>query len=241
MTLYLKVGGYSSATCTVRVSGRQMRPVEYNTFVIAHEDELTIEGYLYADGPAALSTAMSTLQAYARAGNVDVGLMSTVTGATAHYLPMLGSLGGVKIDLKFADTPLHMATEVKFILTAVATYSNGYETRNTVLLEETVSITGSGGPDIVLAPQAGAMSIYQTVSDYTDVQVVQSGRIVGRNSFPSLPAPLIATAGARSAKLDRDQTSYVTRGTAIMLRARDYSYTFNLPTSPGAMVPTALT
>lgn len=248
MGLYLKIGDYTTNTCTVRVSSRQLAPVNYNGFTIANKHTIAFEGHLYADGPANLSIEMNLLHTATRIPNQEVGLRFVVIDPysdtqTAHYLKPFGAIGGVQIeDFKFADTPLHMATEVKFSMTASAIYNNDYELRNRVSLEETVSITGEGGPDTVLATQVGLPSIYQTLADYTDVQVVQSGRVTGRTlASVGLPSPLIATSGARVQKATRDTTSYVMKGTAILLYAREYQYTFNLPTHPGTVLPTVLT
>lgn len=245
MSLYLKIGSYSSGTCTVRVSTRSVKPIEINSYIVAHEIELTVEGYLYASGPVSLSTAMDSLQAYMQVPNQIIGIVHVdafaVETNTAHYLTTTGAIGRVRVkDFKFVDTPLSMATEVKYSLTAAALYANAYETRTLVSLDETLSITGEGGPDTVLATQAGAPSIYQDITDFTDVQVVQSGRVTGR-TLPAMPSPLITLAGARVQKATQDKQSYVMRGTQIFLYVREYQYTFNLPTPPGTIAPTVLT
>lgn len=240
MSLYLTKGAYSSPACTVRVTSRSVRPIEYNTYIIAYEQDLTIEGHLYALGPGNLSTAMYNLEVAMAIPFESIGV-SYSGGQTQHWLSTLGSIGSVRIkDFKFMDTPLHMATEVKYSLTATAMYNNANLARSIVSLEETVSVTGEGGPDIVLASQAGAISVYQQVADYTDVHVIQSGKMTSR-TLQALPTPLIVTAGARVQKASKDSISYVMRGTQILLYNREYSYTFNLPTSPGTVVPTVLT
>lgn len=241
MGLYLQIGAYTTATCTVRVANRAIAPVKYNGFTVAHQHTITFDGHLYADGPGNLSTAMNLMEAAIKVPNSAIGIVSTVTGNTSHFLTTTGAIGLVQVDdFKFVDTPLHMATEVKFSLTASAMYNNAFETRNIVSLEETVSVTGEGGPEIVLAPQVGAISIYQQVSDFTDVQVVQSGRVTGR-TLPSLPSPVIPGSEARMQKLTRDTISYQMRGTSILLRIREYQYTFQLPVHPGLVLPTVLT
>lgn len=244
MGLYLQVGLYSSAVNTVRVSARKIRPIEINKFIVAHEHELTIEGYLYAIGAGNLTTAMNSLEAAVKTPNQTIALISTEDGATAHALATSGALGGVVVkDFAFADTPLHMATQVKFTLTASAIYSNTALARNVVSLDETVTIQGDGDAETALAPQAGATSIYQTLSDYTDVMVTQSGTVISRStSGVSLPSPLITTPGAKIAKQTRVARSYRMVGTSILLYVQEYSYSFQLATYPGSVIlPTVLT
>jgi hypothetical protein len=243
MGLYLQIGAYSTPVCTVRCTGRTLRPVEYNAFIVAHEHEQTFEGYLYADGPGNISSAMALLETAVKAPNVDVSLISTSTGTTQHVLLNSGSIGGVVLkDFKFVDTPLHMATQIKFQMTAVALYGNVALARNVVSLTETIRIQGDGGPDVVLAQQAGAKSIYQEIAAFTDVVITQSGKVVSRSSFVAIPAPVITTPGAKISKNTSVTRSYRQRGTTIWLYEQDYSYTFQLPEMPGSpVVPSYLT
>lgn len=243
MGLYLQIGLYSTEVCTVRCTGRTLRPVEYNTFIVAHEHEQTYEGYLYANGPAAISAAMYNLELAVKTPNVDVALISTVGGTTQHALLNSGSIGGVVLkDFKFVDTPLHMATQVKFQMTVVALYGNPLLTRNVVSLTETIRFQGDGEAEVVLATQAGAKSIYQEIAAFTDVIITQSGKVVSRSGFVAIPSPVITTPGAKISRNTSVTRSYRQRGTSIWLYEQDYSYTFQLPEMPGSpVVPSYLT
>lgn len=239
MSLYLVIGSATSDACTVRVSSRSIKPFLVNQFIVAYEHQIVFEGYLYANGPMALSAAMLSLENAVAVENVTVGL-ATEYGSTQHWLSSTGAIGGViKAEIAFEDTPLHMATQVKYRLTANAMYG-ATSSRSVVELNETTTVTGDGGPKTVLASQAGAPSIYQTVADYTNVQVVQSGKITAR-TLPLLPSPLITDAGALDSEQSRDSISYTMKGASILLYHRDYSYTFNLPTYPGVVLPGYLT
>jgi hypothetical protein len=219
-----------------------LKPIEYNTFIIAHDYEQTFEGYLYADGANNISIAMATLENAIKAPGVDVSLVNTVSGATQHTLINSGAIGGdILKDFKFVDTPLHMATHIKFQMTVGGIYANSQQTRNVVSLVETIRIQGDGGPEITLADQAGLKSIYQEIKPYTNVNITQSGKIVSRNGFSSLPAPVIALADAKISKNSGLTKSYTQRGTMIWLYQQDYSYSFQLPELPGSpVVPTYL-
>ncbi len=243
MGLYLQIGTEPLPTNTVRVSSRTLRPIEVNRYIVAHEHELSIEGHLYAIGPANLSTVMAALDALVKVPNPDITLVSTDTGATAHTLLNAGSIGGVVVkNFGYTDTPLHMATEAKFSLTATAIYANSALTRQIVSLTETVRIQGDGGPDDVLAQQAGLKSIYQRLADYTDVMVTQSGKIISRSSSTEVPGPIITVAGAKVSRSTTIQKQVRQFGTSILLYEQDYSYTFQLPELPVTpIVPTILT
>lgn len=238
MGLYLVIGENNSQVNTVRVTGRSVRPIEYNSFIIAYEQDMSFEGWLYADdvnttnNTDELSAKMLALERALTVPNVKIGLQSTVNGQTQHWLAKEGAIGRVRLkSFAFVDTPLSMVTEVKYTMTVTATYGNVSELRSIVTLDETLSYTGTGGPAVVLAPQAGAKSIYQRVADYTDCTVVQSGKMMSRNAAV-LPRPVFIRDGAFQHKLAKDTMSYVMRGTQVLLYVRDYSYTFILPELP---------
>ncbi len=234
--------------CTVRCTGRSLKPVEYNTFIIAHDYEQTFEGYLYASGPRNISPLMASLENAIKAPGVDVKLISFENEpypneqTTHHSLLNSGAIGGVILkDFKFVDTPLHMATQIKFQMTVGGIYANLQQTRNVVSLVETIRIQGDGGPEITLADQAGLKSIYQEIKPYTNVNITQSGKIVSRNGFSSLPTPVISLADAKISKNSGLTKSYTQRGTMIWLYQQDYSYSFQLPELPSSpVVPTYL-
>ena len=246
MTIYFAKGSYFSPTCTVRVSSRSVKPIIINTFPVAFEQDITFEGFLYRtpyvnDGVGDLSYKMLMLERAMSIPNENVGV-AYAGGITQHWLPTVGAIGAVYLkSFAFQDTPLHLATEVKWNATFSATYNNTALTRNLVSLEETTTISGEGGPVDVLAPQAGLQSIYQRIADYSDVQVVQSGKVTGRVR-PTLPNPLITVAGARDQRLTRITESRVVRGLSVLLYVMEYQYTFNLPSFPtGGVAPTLLT
>ena len=240
MAIFLTIGAATSDPCTVRVTGRSVKPIEYNTFIVAYEQDLSFEGYLYANGPAALSVKMLALERALAIPNVSIGLSYT-GGQTHHWLSTAGAIGNVRLKaFAYSDTPLHMAKECKYNLTVTGMYNAVNELRSVVQLDETLSYTGTGGPNVVLAPQAGALSVYQQIADYTDVTVVQTGKMTSR-TLVNLPSPVITTEGAFQHKQAKDTISYVMKGTQIWLFVRDYSYTFILPELPAATLPTYLT
>lgn len=241
MGLYLQVGLYSSPVCTVRCTGRSIRAIEVNTFIVAHEHEISFEGYLYGNGPGVLSGLMANLDLAVAVPNPVVALFSTDSGLTAHSLFPAGAIGPVILkEFRYLDTPMHMATQVKFALTATAIYNNGQELRNVVSLAEQIRIQGDGEAEVGLAPQAGAKAIFQRTADFTEVFVTQSGKLISRGSFALLPGPVITTPGAKISRQTSLTRTYKQRGTSIWLYEQDYSYSFQLPELPGILVPSYL-
>lgn len=239
--MYFEKGAYSTADCTVRASNRTIRPIKIGVFIVAYEHKLVIEGHLYASGPIALSTKMNELQNALSIPNESLGVKYDTT-QTSHWLSTSGAIGGVVLDdFAWQDTPLSMATQVKFTASFVATYGNTLDgARQVVSLDENITIIGEGGADTELAPQVGLPSTYQTITDYTDVVVTQSGQIKSK-SIPGMPSPIVTTDGARKVKQTRNSLSYQQVGVDILLYIRDYSYTFNLATFPGTLLPAYLT
>jgi hypothetical protein len=161
---------------------------------------------------------------------------------TEHWLNTLGAIGGVQVTQQgLTDSPLQLATDQRVSITLVAEYPNLNESRTTLEFDETVEILGEGGAETELAEQATAPGFYQTTQLYTPVTVVQSGRIVGKTTFPGLPSPLISTSGARQVRQTWDRKSYEKKGLSVLKFIREYSYTFVLPTHPGTVNPQFLT
>ncbi len=246
VTIYFTKGFYSSPACTVRVASRNVKPIIVNNYAVAFEQDITFEGYLYrspdvVNGVGELSNQMLNLERAMAIPNESVGV-AYIGGQTQHWLSNFGSIGGVFLKaFAFQDTPLHLATEVKWSATFSATYSNTELKRNIFALEETITISGEGGPVDVLAPQAGLKSIYQRIADYSDVQIVQSGKVTAKGR-PRLPDPIILVDGARDQRLTRITESRVVRGLDVLLYVTEYQYTFNLPGIPvnGIKPPTLL-
>lgn len=242
MSLFLQIGTATLPVNTVRATSRNIKAVEVNRFIIAYDVEQTFEGYLYANGPGGLSASMASLEDAISVTNQPVYFISTETGVTQHALNPSGSIGGVVVTgLQYPDTPLSMATQVKFTMTVSARYGNTALKRDVISLVETVRIQGDGGPDDVLAEQAGLPAIYQRLAEYTKVFVTQSGKLISKKSTTEVPGPIITTAGAKISANTSLQKQIKQVGTDILLYEQDYSYTFQLPQMPVTpIIPTIL-
>lgn len=240
MSFYLQYGAYATDPCTVRATSHNVTPVMYNGFAVAFKRSIGIEGYLYGNGTADLLAKMAAMEAALTLPNQSGGIKYS-GGNTQHWLTSVGAIGGVQLEnFNWVDSPLHMVSEAKFQLTLSAEYGNALEPQDVVQWDESVEIIGEGGADTPLATQVGAPSVRQTIADYTDVVVTQSGFVIGRTGYPALPNPLIVTAGARQVRQTRDLKSRVQIRKGIMVYKRAYSYTFTLPSHPGNVNPGVL-
>jgi len=245
MSTRFAYGSYVSKTCIVRSASRTITPRFVNNFAISYtwvlQFELEITEATTTDIVAETIALRQALQAQGLSGGLQY-YNGTTWLNTDHWLNATGAIGGVTITQQgLNDSPLQLATEQRFTLQMQAEYANTNESRTLLQFDETVEITGEGGADTVLVEQAASVGFYQTVQAYTPVQLVQSGRMVGKTAFPSLPSFLITTPGARKVRATRDRKSYEMKGASIVGYVREYSFTFNLATHPGTVNPGFLT
>lgn len=246
MALRFKYGSYTSPICSARPVSRTIVPRMINEFAVSYiwtlGFDIELTGTTTAEIVAATVALRKALEVQNQAGGIQFGNDTDGWFDSDHWLNTTGAIGGVQVTQQgLSDSPLQLATEQRCSITLSAEYPNLNETRTLLEFDETVEILGEGGAETGLAEQATLPSFYQTTQLYTPVTVVQSGRIVGKTAFPSLPSPLIATAGARQVRQTRDRKSYEKKGLSVLKFIREYSYTFVLPTHPGTVNPQFLT
>lgn len=246
MALRFKYGSYTSPICSARPVSRTIVPRMINEFAVSYIWTLTFDIELTGDTTAEIIEATIALRqaisVQGLAGGLQFGSNETGWLNTDHWLNTFGAIGGVQVTQQgLSDSPLQLATEQRCTVTMTAEYANASETRTLLEFVEAVEISGEGGADTELAEQATLPGFYQEITKYTRVVVTQSGRLVGRTNFPSLPQPIISVAGARKVTATRDKKSYETKGLSVLKYIREYSYTFVLPTHPGPINPGLLT
>lgn len=244
--LRFKYGSYTSATGAARPVGLSLATRDVNGFPTTHIWTLTCEVLLLADGPNNVTTAALALSDALRVPYQNGGIQYTLNDTdwynTHHWLNTSGSLNGVlPAPIGFPPTPLQYATEQTVTVTLTAEYPNTDLARTTLRLEEQVSIRGEGGAITVLRPRWNSTSIYQELKPYSDVYVTQSGIVVGRSGYVSLPSPLIGTAGARNVQVTDDNKRLVQVGVGVIEYQRAYAYQFALASHPGTTNPNGLT
>jgi len=239
INLYLYKAGSDTGAHVTGIS-RSVTPVEWNEWTVAWNYSLTVEGYLYGDGSSAISGLMNTFETKMLTQDQEVSIANGSGTNVGHVLTTGTALDGVRtMNFSWTNSPLHMATEAGFTVTFEALYPNTSEDE-VVEFNETVTIVGEGGALKPLAPQASTQSIRQTVRQYSDVVVTQSGTVVGRTGYPNLPSAVILDGDAKQQNLTRDQKSVTQKKDAVLTYRRSYSYTFTLPAHPGVVNPNTL-
>ena len=249
MGLRFVYGSYTGAENHARPVSLSIVPRLVNGFPVSHIWTLQCEVLLLVTpGEEPMSDLTTQAQALIDALAVhdgSGGLQFTTNGTdwsnTSHFLNATTDVGTVVPQpISLPASQLQYATELWVQVQIAAEYANTNFTQSLLRFDETVQITGEGGAETILRPQWNAASVRQQVKPYTDVEVIQSGTIVGKGSFPSLPNYLITESGARDVKVTRDSKSYVHDQAKIVEYVRSYSYRFTLNSHPGTLTPGTL-
>lgn len=207
MSLKLKIGSGYSLTNQSAVSITRTNRRDSTGRKIGYTERWEITGWLTGANASALTTAIGLLVA-ACVDGADVGLYESGSPdvATSHILTSSSTIGGTRLEgPKF---PVGQANEYAnqrtFTLTVEADFESAGITGTLVSFQETVAITGTGGPRFVTQTPLDGPVISQTVSRRSPVVIVQSGSAVGFSSYPTVPGPLLG-AGEHE---DRRQVNY---------------------------------
>jgi len=240
---FFRWGSAYTPDCTAKPLQRRVVPVEINSTAVTRIITQQIEINLPGIDPADLSVKMLEIEAVIAANPYPSGAgivwrkPDTTEYLTGHYLEdnvTTPSFGGIRCtDLAWNPSDLTLATEVKGTITLQAEYA--VVSNEVYAVDETITIIGNGGPVHTLAPQVAAMAVYQTLSDYSPVQVVQSGTVYGKNYMPALPddiIPELALPFARQNTSVREVRKTPSKIRAIWQYQSQYSITFLLPKHP---------
>ena len=249
MGLRFVYGAYVTPEHYARPASLSITPRLVNGYPIGHVWTLNCEVLLLAtpgnEPMADLTSQAAALTAALQIHDQSGGLQFTTDGInwsnTHHYLSAVGAYATISPSpININPSQLMYATELWCNVQIVAEYGNALLTQTYLRMEETVEILGQGGALTVLRPQWNAASVQQEVRPYTDVQVVQSGIVVGRAAYPSLPSALVTASGAIEVTATRDRKSTVQVARAVTEYQRAYSYKFNLNAHPGTLTPRTL-
>jgi hypothetical protein len=187
-------GSYAFAANSCELASRSRvvlsdsgRPVRYVTRV-------NVSGWLEADGQAALSTLEASLRNALATPYQDLKFLTDDGRVTATSLLNASSLSGVRV----VDGPTfdgtsgaEYATLRQFRFEAEAEYLVRSASAAVLSFQESVSVTGDGGPRLRLrVPVNASIIIPQVVTPRSVVRAVQSGQAVGHLGYPAAPPPL---------------------------------------------------
>ncbi len=235
MTTSLSYGNYTHANNEVvirsvdksRVFGPRGTALEY-------VETWTFEGILQAATPAALTTAMNTLEtAYTDSGK---NLIFSIDGnRSQHVLLSSMGLGGPMI------LSLRWTNQFNAEYTTFRSYEITAEIRvpriENELIEFRESLVSSGGlPEFRIHTLRNGPPIVQQVSPATPYRAVQSGMAIGYSRYPSVSPPLFGTASPPlvDREIGRD-TPEIFRGSRINYPIK-WSYQY-LSTGPLFSIP----
>lgn len=154
-----------------------------------------IEGEIIADTQAAITTALAQLESYYNRDGGDAILYLPDGTTSYHALRSRDTLGGVRSGFVFYPDGdgVEYVNGRRWSLELSADYGpNGLGSGDNSLLSfnETVTITGNGGPEFVVRTTRNTKPIKQVVSQSTPYSATQSGTAVGYGAYPQVPPPI---------------------------------------------------
>jgi len=159
-----------------------------------YKEVWNIAGVLFGAYPAAVSAAINALAAaYSVDGQDLVLYLNDGTTPSSHALTGANTTGGVRITRLAFPVGVNgeYSTYRSYEITAEAeVIAAGDATQEFLSWVETVSITGTGGPEIVYPAVLEGEWPAQLLYTHTPVRATQSGQAVGRTRYPSPPPPI---------------------------------------------------
>ncbi len=187
MAVVFRYGGYSSGDDEAELTKVEKQP----TFSgrgkrLTHKETWHVNGELMQATPALIiAAANSLITAFAQDGKTAT---FTVSGTEAHRLSS-DSVSGVRVVYTSFEKqdPAELATVRTYQIVLEATYDACDD--NLVAWEESLEITGTGGPyTIAIETMDGPQLI--TMSNRTGFYYTQSGQAVGYLTYPNTPGPI---------------------------------------------------
>lgn len=190
--MQLRYGSYTHAAgeCAVQISRATL--FQEASVPYAVRERWTIDGFLQAENPAALTTAIDgLLAAYALPGQDLVLLMPDGTTHTSHRLLAAETLGGPRVvSVRFPQgRDGEYSTYRRYVIEVEA--ERPVFSPESVLLSwhEWLGFHG-GGPRFVYLQTLAGPPVKQMVAAATPYRVLQAGHAVGYAGWPLPPDPL---------------------------------------------------
>lgn len=187
----LKYGSYAfDANATTLTSSSRTR-VNEGGQQLSLVRSFSVQGYLSADGQAAVTTAMNALKAALATPYQDLTLLTDAGASSSDLLLNAGSLTGVLVTEgpTFGDSRgAEYATVRSFQFTAQAEYPVTGSQRLLVSFTESLSFSG-GGPLYAVRRAINGPPQRQLIYPQTEYRCVQQGMAVGYRAYPVPPAP----------------------------------------------------
>lgn len=176
-----------------------------------------IQGILQAADESAVKAKISELQLAYGSDYQDVDFRMTDGSSSAHFIANANTMDGVRVtELLFPDGKgAEHSTYRTYRITLEADFDDTSTVNQQVIsFQESIRITGTGGPKVVFLPTLNGAPIKQQVQQRTTQKIVQSGQAVGRTFAAmqsAIPGPLVASAE----HVDRRNIGYPARPTRL--------------------------
>lgn len=192
--MYLRYGSYTHSLqeASVSIDKEALKNEAGDYYAINHVWQ--IRGRLVADDQSALIAAINALEAAYSSGGYDLELLLPDASTAMHSLLSASCRGGTKISKPVSYPVGDGGAEGNTIRTyditvegevPLAVGQNPY-----VSWQETLQFIGDGGPQFVIIPCRNGPPQKQIVSQFTPVQVIQTGSAVGYSAYPLPPGPI---------------------------------------------------
>ncbi len=166
----------------------------------AQRRKIDVDGYLSANGQAAISTAMSALTTALSTPYQDLNFYQDDGALSATTLTNATSIGGVQITSgpNFPDWKGGEYGQFRrFTFSAEAEYPITNSANLLLSFAESMTFDG-GGPVYAVRPALNGPPQRQLIYQFSVFKVVQEGRAVGYRKYPTPPVPRWPNALARS-------------------------------------------
>jgi len=187
--VYFQYGAYRHTEHEVNLVAFSQQTLEDHRGQVTRK-ALIIEGVLTGDTQSGLRSSINALVLGYSAGGRTAALYHDDGTQSSHCLDSPTSIGGVrvlKIGFPGGDAAEY-ATQRTYRIELEADYATGAD--NIAAWQETLHITGNGGPRFVFIEVQNGPPVKQLVSQASIVTAVQTGAATGIHSRPAPPSPI---------------------------------------------------
>jgi hypothetical protein len=191
--MYCKYGNYTHDPGEVAITMlQQQRMYSKRNRLMFSRYRFMVQGHICdTGGQDSLRTKINALQNAYKYDHYDFSLYHDDGTLSAHYLPVSGSINGVRVrtfDFPEGDKAEY-ATGRSYRIVLEADYLNIEDT--IYAYNETLTFIGSGGPQWELVPHfLGPPTVHITYS-VTPQKIIQEGSAIGVNGNPIVPGPIL--------------------------------------------------
>lgn len=201
----LSWGSYQFNANSTLLTQREVAMYNAGEQPYARKVTVDVQGYLEADGQAAIAAAMTAMAAALRRPYQDLVFRTDAGGEAYHVLRNAGSVSGVRV-VAGPDFPQSMGPEFATLRTFTFSAEAEYPADGSALLlmayEETLDF-GGGGPLYVHKPSLNGPPQKQLIYPQMPYTAVQRGSSTGYLAYPVLPQPLFPGALKENGRFSR--------------------------------------